>query len=108
MKRSSVPLLFLALLPIWGCAGGPSSAASPGPTGDSEDTSGEAEEGMKPYGEVITADAETDEGLFSVHSRWSYNPGSPRPLMAPVMAGVSRTSPWWPGNESATGSFFAE
>lgn len=34
---------------------------------DAEKTSQKSENGMKPYSEVITEDAETDQGLFDVH-----------------------------------------
>jgi hypothetical protein len=52
------------------CAGNP-TAPAPSPQGDRAGPSarggGGDDEGMEPYGEVITADMETDEGIFKVH-----------------------------------------
>ena len=65
-------LLVVALL-VTACAGGQATPASPSPSGGAEPASGpeqeEREKGeMKAYDEVIPASAETDEGLFTVHT----------------------------------------
>ncbi len=65
MYRTLRPLVLLVLAAAWGCASG-ASATTPqaGPPGDrrsDEDT------GVRPYAEVITAEAVTDDGLFDVH-----------------------------------------
>ena len=54
--------------PTFGPAGPPSQA---NPSGNPQDpapqSAGEEQEGPKPYADVITEDAESDEGLFTVH-----------------------------------------
>jgi len=66
--QSISPLLFLALLPVAGCASGTAAPAGPSPLAAGEDQSSQQEEGMKAYGDVIRASAETDVGLFKVHT----------------------------------------
>ena len=56
-----VPILLAA---TWGCASGGATAQQPGPRGGGESR---GEDGPKPYAEVITSEAVTDEGLFDVH-----------------------------------------
>lgn len=66
--QSISPLLLLALLPVAGCASGAAAPAGPSPQAAGEDQSSQQEEGMKAYGDVIGASAETDDGLFKVHT----------------------------------------
>ena len=63
MKRMQGALAAAALFVVTGCAGGAASPQTPGPG----DRPGRDDEGMKPYAEVITSEAVTDEGLFDVH-----------------------------------------
>lgn len=64
-----LPALFLllALLPLWAC-GGQSSPGTLTPTGGEGEESPSQDGGMKAYSEVIPATAETDDGLFKVHT----------------------------------------
>lgn len=78
MRRSITSLLRFVALPVSllslsGCAGGAAEAATPSPAGGEatagqEGPSEEAEGGMKPYGQIIPETAETDQGLFTVHT----------------------------------------
>lgn len=77
MKRHLFLLGLCALLvPVAACSGATAAVATPTPQGgeDQEAPSrpgsrgGSDDEGMKPYAEVITEDAVTDEGLFDVHT----------------------------------------
>ena len=66
-RPSLIPPLLLLLIPLWACGGG----TPPGtlePTGDSGQEEPNSEGGLKPYSEVIPASAETDDGLFKVHT----------------------------------------
>jgi len=65
IERFSSPILVLVGLLAWGCGGSP-APSSPTPPG--LEAGREPEGGMKPYGEVVPASAETDEGLFKVHT----------------------------------------
>ena len=63
----------LVALPAWGCASREAPAA-PAPsateatqTADRQAARSNARNGMRPYSEVITAEAESREGLFTVH-----------------------------------------
>ena len=60
--RHATPLVIAAL--TWGCASGGASPQQPAPRGSSDARS---DEGPKPYAEVITDEAVTDDGLFDVH-----------------------------------------
>lgn len=76
MKRHLLLFGLIALLvSASACSGANAAVSSPSPQGEGQEASarsggrGESDEdGMKPYSEVITEDAVTDEGLFDVHS----------------------------------------
>jgi len=78
MRRSITSLLRFVALPVSllslsGCAGGAAEPLTPSPAGGEaatgqETPSREGEGGMKPYDQVIPESAETDEGLFTVHT----------------------------------------
>ncbi len=68
--RSGLPLALGVLLTLGGCATGAGAPAGPGASphpGDRSDPSPEGGREMKPYQEVIPPEAESDEGLFTVH-----------------------------------------
>ena len=58
------PLALAAALVLAGCAAAP-PAVAPTPTPSAPKP--KATDGPKPYGEVVTAEAETERGLFAVH-----------------------------------------
>jgi len=68
MNRSIITILCLSLWVLAGCAGSKSMQASDATNGSSASTdSRSSDNGMKPYSDVITDAAETDEGLFTTH-----------------------------------------
>ena len=62
MKRPHAAILVMAVLAASACAG---AAGSQAPSPEARSRGGD--EGMKPYAEVVPADAKTEEGLFDVH-----------------------------------------
>ncbi len=71
MRRGvlSTTLLFLAAA-LAGCSSGQAAPSTPAPANAGQQARSrgdQEEEGMKPYSEVITDKATTDEGLFDVH-----------------------------------------
>lgn len=68
MNRSIVTILCLSLWVLAGCAGSKSMQASDASdAAASSSASQSGDDGMKPYSEVITDEAETDDGLFTLH-----------------------------------------
>jgi hypothetical protein len=67
MRRISTPVVVLvAAVAAAGCAKG-QAQTQPSPRAGAGQTAGRQQEGVKAYSEVITADARSDSGLFSVH-----------------------------------------
>ncbi len=66
MRRFPLAPLFALAALLGGCSSGQAAPAS-APTPQERSGSARDDDGPKPYAEVITADAETDEGIFDVH-----------------------------------------
>lgn len=68
MRRLHLTILVLSAVFLGACASGQATQVS-APTSPraSANGGGSSDDGPKPYAEVITADAESDEGLFTVH-----------------------------------------
>ncbi|NNF58009.1 MAG: DUF5117 domain-containing protein, partial [Rhodothermaceae bacterium] len=64
--RVLTPLLFALLLTLAACSGSRPAATPPAAAADTSETE-EDEPDFKPYDEVVTDDAESDEGLFTTH-----------------------------------------
>lgn len=66
MRRNHLTTLVALALALGGCA---SSQASPSSTAAPQErpAGSRSDDGLRPYAEVITAEAETDEGVFDVH-----------------------------------------
>ncbi len=69
MRRSYLSVLILSSFFMGACASGHAASPSPGQStaGPAGSRGSSSDDGPKPYAEVITADAESDEGLFTVH-----------------------------------------
>src|SRR5690625_7530520 len=83
-----------ALLFVAGCAS-PAQTTAPTATrtsgAESQSSSRAGQNGLKPYSDVITADAETDEGLFTVNRiRRKMYYGHPDSLLVMEMKTVTR------------------
>ena len=63
MSRLGVPILLASMAIVAGCATVPAQAAQ----APNQNRGDRSENGVRPYEEVITEDAVTDEGLFDVH-----------------------------------------
>ena len=87
-RLKGVGLLIMCVALLSACA---SSKKAQDRSAQKQQRPGQSEDGMKPYSEVITDDAETDEGLFDVHKvEKDYYYEIPDSLLSREMLMVSR------------------